>query len=84
MVKETLDLDIGPVTAEDHERHQFGLPWDLLETNAVDDDDGFQIGEEETCREVYYSMRVRYCRRLPDQVECFTDTKFFINYLWIS
>ena len=82
IVHNILEIDIGPVTWDDYARHyEMGLPWNFFEKeNDVDDEDGYRVGFETTCREVYYAMRVRYMRRQLDKIGCNKDNKFLINY----
>ena len=80
IVRDEVDLKIGPVTAADHECFQFSGSWDFFEGHVITDEDGTDIGMEETCREVYFAIRVRYCRRQLDKIEYFPDQEFVINY----
>ena len=80
IVTDNVSLTIGPVTAADHDHYQTTGSWDFFEGHLIHDDDGTEIGMEETCREVYFAMRVRYCRRQLDKIEYFEDDHFVINY----
>ena len=80
VVHDIVELDVGPVTVEDRERNEEDGEIDMLEADVIRDEDDTDIGFEETCREVYFAMRVQYCRRELDMIECFRDNQFFINY----
>ena len=80
IVTDKVDLTIGPVTAADHENFQNTGLWDFFEGHVITDEDGTDIGMEETCREVYFATRVRYCRKQLDKIEYFQDQEIVINY----
>lgn len=53
---------------------------DHFEGHLITNDEGTNIGMEETCREMYFSMRVRYHRNQLDQVQYLPDSAFVIKY----
>jgi hypothetical protein len=74
------EFSVGPVTVEDRARKEITGEMDMFEYEVLYDDDGTEIGMEETCREVYYGMRARYCRGELDQIEYLIDSHFTLNY----
>jgi hypothetical protein len=83
-VIDNYELTVGPVTVEDRQRKEATGTIDLFESNTIHDEDGTNIGMEETCREVYYAMRVQYSRRQTDMIECQQDDQFFIRYIYYN
>jgi len=82
LVNDIVFLDVGPVTVEDRERNEQTGSIDLFEARVLHHEDGTEIGMDETCREVYFAMRVEYHRRQPDMIGCFQDQQFFIRYIY--
>lgn len=71
-----IEFDIGPVTFEDRERKRTTGDINLYQAEVLQDDNGTDIGMEETFREVYFSMRATYCGELH-QISYLKDSQFY-------